>query len=197
MVGLVPGFIRSGRLRPKKRPLFAGQGKLSCQEISASANLTAKPVGWIRSLLDAREDNFYWDTLPLRPKGSLAIVDIKSEGASWIDRVRAEDALTLSACYKADLATLALYEANNCSAHARWPSRACWSRRSGRTFGTPVAPRPPSRLSARRDSPRRRRPLTSRERWTSEFSWLAPSVRGKPLCLTTIEGIVAKDGRVC
>jgi hypothetical protein len=77
-----------------------------------------------RSLLNACEDNLDWSSLQLWPKGSLAIVGVKSEGASRINRVRAEDALTLFACNKADLATFDFHEANNCSAHAGRSNRA-------------------------------------------------------------------------
>src|SRR5262245_24001266 len=82
-----------------------------------------------RSLLNACEDNLDWSSLQLWPKGGLAIVGIKSERASRINRVRAEDALILFACNKADLATFDFHEANNCSAHA---GRSNWAWRSFR-----------------------------------------------------------------
>jgi hypothetical protein len=84
------------------------------------------------SVLSAREDDFDRDPLPLWPERSLATVGVKSESASRINRVKAEDAFIFCAGDKAALATLAVHETNNCSARARRPSRARWPFRTWR-----------------------------------------------------------------
>jgi hypothetical protein len=74
------------------------------------------------------------NSLQLWPKGSLAMVGVKSEGASRINRVRTEDALILFACKKADLATFDFHEANNCSTHRGRSNRARRSFRPSRSL---------------------------------------------------------------
>src|SRR6266542_3569604 len=92
-----------------------------------------------RSALGAYEDDFDCNALPLWPERSLATVGVKSESASRINRVKTEDAFIFCAGNKADLATLAVHETNNCSARARRPSRARWPFRTWRPLIAPLA----------------------------------------------------------